>query len=108
MDPMSTQGSVPSGVLYGGMVLWLARELWGAVINRKKEKTETEANVTLVKGLTERIEGLEKSITTLEGRLTEEMRVRMDAQEENHQMKMRISTLEHTLRGLGATIPEMR
>lgn len=106
MDPMATHDSVPSGVLYGGMVLWLARELWGAVINRKKEKTETEANVTLVKGLTERIESLEKSIGLLESRLTEEMRVRMDAQEENHKMKMRIGTLEHTLRGLGATIPE--
>ena len=84
---------------------WIVRETWGAVLARKKERTETDANVTLVQGLAERIEHLEASQALLSKRITEEMELRMKAQEDAHKLRLRVLTLESTLRQLGAVIP---
>ncbi|HWU70022.1 MAG TPA: hypothetical protein VN017_01535 [Pseudoxanthomonas sp.] len=90
----------------GGLAaFWIVRETWGAVLARKKERTETDANVTLVEGLSKRIESLEAAQATLSTRINEEMALRMQAQEDAHKLRLRVLTLESTLRQLGAVIP---
>lgn len=89
----------------GAFALWAVREIWGVINSRKKERTETDANVTLVSGLTERIERLEQSQARMGTQLDEEIKLRREAQEEAHRLRMRVQTLEGLLRGLGAVIP---
>lgn len=98
--------SVPSGVFWGGLTLWLGRELWGAILNRRKDKTETQANITLVNGLAQRVELLEASLLGMEKRLSEEVHRRMEAQQEAHLLRLRVGSLEHMLKGLGVVLPE--
>ncbi len=89
----------------GAFALWAVREIWGVINSRKKERTETDANVTLVSGLTERIDRLEQSQARMGSQLDEEIKLRREAQEEAHRLRMRVQTLEGLLRGLGAVIP---
>jgi len=89
----------------GAFALWVVREIWGVINSRKKERTETDANVTLVSGLTERIDRLEQSQARMGTQLDEEIKLRREAQEEAHRLRMRVQTLEGLLRGLGAVIP---
>jgi len=89
----------------GAFALWAVREVWGVINSRKKERTETAANVTLVSGLTERIDRLEQSQARMGTQLDEEIKLRREAQEEAHRLRMRVQTLEGLLRGLGAVIP---
>ena len=84
---------------------WVVRETWGAVLARKKDRTETDANVTLVGGLTERIERLEQSQARVIAQLDEEIKLRMAAQEEAHRLRLRVMTLESAMRQIGAVIP---
>lgn len=104
IDP--TPPSVPAGLFWGGLLAWLTREMWGAILTRRKDKAETTANITLVAGLAERVSVLEKSQLAMEERLGAEVKARMDAQELAHKLKLRVSTLESILKGLGAVIPE--
>lgn len=90
-------GSALGGALVLKAVDWF--------LARKKERTETDANVTLVQGLTERIEHLEKAQRDMATRLDDEITQRQRAQEEAHKLRLRIITLETTLRQLGAVIP---
>ena len=89
----------------GAFALWAVREVWGVINSRKKERTETDDNVTLVSGLTERIDRLEQSQARMGTQLDEEIKLRREAQEEAHRLRMRVQTLEGLLRGLGAVIP---
>lgn len=89
----------------GAMALWVVREVWGVINSRKKERTETDANVALVSGLTERIERLEQSQARMGTQLDEEIKLRQAAQEEAHRLRLRVMTLESSLRQLGAVIP---
>lgn len=84
---------------------WIVRETWGAILSRKKERTETDANVTLVQGLTERIQRLEVAQIEMTERLEREIKLRMDAQEEAHKLRLRVFTLEAAMRQIGAVIP---
>ena len=84
---------------------WVLRETWGAVLARKKDRTETDANVTLVQGLTERIQRLEAAQVEMTERLEKEIRLRMDAQEEAHRLRLRVMSLESAMRSIGAVIP---
>ena len=95
----------PGAVAAGAALLWMAREFIGALINRKQDKAEAEGNIALITGLTARIESLEKSHAALGQKLEEEVRLRMAAQEEAHTLRMRVRTLEASLRGLGAVLP---
>jgi hypothetical protein len=89
----------------GAFALWMVREIWGAVISRKKERTETDANVALVSGLTARVEALETAQQRMSSQLAEEMKLRMAAQEEAHRLRLRVLTLESAMRSVGAVIP---
>jgi hypothetical protein len=93
--------------LAGSVVaFWLLRETWGAVLSRKKERTETDANISLIDGLARRIETLENRLSTQDVRLQQEVDLRLRAQEEASALRTRIRQLESVLRQLGAVIPE--
>ncbi len=87
------------------VAVWILRETWAAFLSRKKERTETDANVDLIKGLSERIGSLEQRVSVQDERLQQEMMMRLKAQEEASALRMRVRQLESTLRGLGAVIP---
>ena len=87
------------------VALWLFRETWTAFLSRRKDRTETDANVELIKGLSERIGTLEQRVSLQDERLQAEMQMRLRAQEEASALRMRVRQLESTLRGLGAVIP---
>lgn len=87
------------------VALWLFRETWTAFLSRRKERTETDANIELIKGLSERIGTLEQRVSLQDERLQAEMQMRLRAQEEASALRMRVRQLESTLRGLGAVIP---
>lgn len=96
----------------GAAALWMAREFVGALVNRKKSRTETDANIDLINSLREgldrqgqRIAAMEQSQTAIATRLDDEIKARQAAQEEAHKLKLRVHTLESELRRLGAVIP---
>ena len=43
------------------VALWLFREVWTALLARRKDRTETDANVDLLNGLIQRVKSLEES-----------------------------------------------
>ena len=102
---MSDPTIAPWWAAGGAFALWATREIWGVIASRRKERTETDANVTLVGGLTERIERLEQSQARVTSQLDEEIKMRQAAQEEAHKLRLRVLTLESVIRGLGAVIP---
>lgn len=61
------------------VALWLLRETWGAILARRKERTETDANVDLLNGLVERVKSLETSQAEVVKQYNEEVRLRMKA-----------------------------
>lgn len=96
----------------GAAALWMAREFIGALVNRKKNRTETDANIELINSLREgldrqgtRIAAMEQSQTAIAARLDDEIRARQEAQEEAHRLKLRVQTLESEMRRLGVVIP---
>lgn len=97
--------TAPWWVAGTAVAAWVLRETWGAVLARKKDRTETDANVTLVQGLTERIQRLEAAQVEMTERLEKEIRLRMDAQEEAHRLRLRVMSLESAMRSIGAVIP---
>lgn len=101
-DPAAT---APWWAAGGAFALWAVREIWGVINSRKKERTETDANVTLVGGLTERIERLEHAQARVTAQLEEEIKLRQAAQEEAHRLRLRVMTLENAMRSVGAVIP---
>lgn len=103
---MEGSGGVPNGIFYGGLGLWLVREVWGVVLNYRKERAEIGASTKLVAGLAERIKMLEESQHRLELKLREEMEMRMSAQEQAHKLMLDVIALKRQLRSLGAVFPE--
>lgn len=97
--------SAPWWLAGSAVALWIVRETWGAVLARRKNRTETDANVDLVRGLAERVKALEESQTRLTTRLDEEIKLRMQAQEDAHRLRLRVLTLEAAMRQIGAVIP---
>ena len=100
-----TEETVPWWMAGSLAAFWIARETWGALLSRRKERTETDANVDLLNGLVERVKTLETSLTDMSKRLEDEVRLRMQAQEEAHKLRLRVMTLESAMRQVGAVIP---
>lgn len=105
--------SAPWWLAGGAAALWVAREFVGAVLSRKKNRSETEANVELIDQLrtgmdrmNARLLAMEEIQDRLSHRLEEEIHARQAAQEEAHRLKLRVQTLESELRRLGVVIPE--
>lgn len=103
---METGAGAPWWLAGGAVAAWVVRETWGALLARRKERTETDANVQLLEGLVQRVKSLEESHARTTAKLDEEVRMRMQAQEEAHRLRMRILTLEAAMRAVGAVIPE--
>ncbi|WP_313425976.1 hypothetical protein [Stenotrophomonas rhizophila] len=96
----------------GAFALWAVREIWGVIASRKKDRTETDANIDLLNQLREglasmgeRLKAMEDGHSQLRGRLEEEINLRMRAQEEAHRLRLRVQTLESAMRSVGAVIP---
>ena len=92
--------------------LWAAREFIGHLLSRKKNRTETDANIDLINSLREaidrqgqRIAAMEQSQTAISVRLDEEIKARQAAEEKAHLLRMRVQTLEAEMRRLGVVIP---
>lgn len=100
-----TEETVPWWMAGSLAAFWIARETWGALLSRRKERTETDANVDLLNGLVERVKTLESSLIDMSKRLEDEVRLRMQAQEEAHKLRLRVMTLESPMRQVGAVIP---
>ena len=105
-------GAAPWWATGGLFALWLARELWGALRERRKTRTETDANIELINSLREgldrqgkRIAAMEEAQNRIGSRLDDEIKLRMEAQEEAHRLKLRVQTLEAEMRRLGVVIP---
>ncbi|WDS36228.1 hypothetical protein [Pseudoxanthomonas sp.] len=103
MDDPST---APWWAAGGAFALWATREIWGVVASRKKDRTETDANIDLLNGLVQRVQSLEASQAAMGTQLAEEMKQRMAAQEEAHRLRLRVMTLESAMRSIGAVIPQ--
>lgn len=108
---MDGQGA-PWWAAGGLFALWLAREAWGAIKSRTKNRAETDANVELINQLragmdrmNTRMLAMEEVQDRLSNRLEEEIQARQAAQEEAHRLKLRVQTLESELRRLGVVIP---
>lgn len=108
---MDGQGA-PWWAAGGLFALWLAREAWGAIKSRTKNRAETDANVELINQLragmdrmNTRMLAMEEVQDRLSHRLEEEIQARQAAQEEAHRLKLRVQTLESELRRLGVVIP---
>lgn len=97
----------------GGLfTMWAVRELWAAIRERRVKRTETDANVELIEALRAgldrqgaRITAMEEAHGRMAQRLDEEIKLRMEAQEEAHRLRLRVMALEAALRGMGAVIP---
>ena len=87
------------------VALWILRETWTVLLSRRKERTETDANVDLLNGRVRRVDSLESTLTATTEKLMEEIKLRMAAQEEAHRLRLRIMSLEAAMRRVGAIIP---
>lgn len=109
---MDTGEGAPWWLAGGAAALWVAREFVGALLSRKKNRVETDANIDLINSLREgldrqgqRIRAMEEAQARIGLRLDEEIKLRMQAQEEAHRLKLRVQTLESAMRQIGAVIP---
>ncbi|MGA6148529.1 hypothetical protein E5352_15255 [Stenotrophomonas maltophilia] len=102
---MMGEDTAPWWLAGSAVALWLVRETWGSVLSRRKERTETDANVDLLNGLVQRVKSLEDSQAAITVQLAEEMSLRRAAQEEAHKLRLRVLTLESAMRQVGAVIP---
>lgn len=91
---------------------WAVREIWGALRERRKVRTETDANVELIDSLRtgldrmdQRIKSMEEAHTQISLRLDQEIIARQAAQEEAHKLRMRVHVLESAMRQVGMVIP---
>nr|WP_255703325.1 hypothetical protein [Lysobacter sp. GX 14042] len=96
----------------GAAALWAAREFVGAVLSRKKNRTETDANVELLNSLREgldrqgqRIRAMEEAHLQIAQRLEDEIKARQAAQEEAFRLRLRVQVLESAMRQVGMVIP---
>lgn len=99
------EDTAPWWLAGGALALWVVRETWGSILSRRKERTETDANVDLLNGLVERVKSLEASQVATSNQLADEIRLRMAAQEESHRLRLRVMSLEDAMRRVGAVIP---
>lgn len=108
---MDGQGA-PWWAVGGLFTMWAVRELWAAIRERRVKRTETDANIELIEALRagldrqgQRISAMEAAHSRIATRLDEEIKLRMEAQEEAHRLKLRVQTLESEMRRLGVVIP---
>ncbi len=103
---MTVAGEPAPWWMAGGVAaLWIVRETWSAILARKKNRAETDANVDLLNGLVTRVAALEESLARTTLKLDDEIRQRMQAQEQAHKLRLRVLTLESAMRQVGAVIP---
>lgn len=107
----ATEGA-PWWMAGGLFAAWVVRELIGMLRERKKNRTETDANIELIDSLRtgldrmdNRIRAMEEAHTQVSLRLDQEIKARQQAQEEAHKLRMRVHVLETAMRQVGMVIP---
>lgn len=112
IDWTATGGAFAAiGAIAGGAWGWLERhkrvqaETKTEVAQSQAEESVADAQSVVYRRLTERIEALENGYKRMGDQLAEEIKLRMATQEEAHRLRLRVMTLESTLRQLGAVIP---
>lgn len=105
-------GSAPWWVAGGAVAGAIVLKTIDWFYSRRKERTETDANVELlnqlrqqVAGMADRMQTMEASHDAFRARLEDEIKLRMQAQEESHRLRLRVQTLEAAMRSIGAVIP---
>ena len=76
------------------------------LLSRPRDRAELSANVSLIAGLTDRIQRLETRVAEQDQNLAQEIKLRLQTQEQNSRLRIRVMNLESQLRRLGAVIPE--
>lgn len=106
------EAGVPWWMAGGAAALWATREIWAALRERRKTRTETDANVELIDSLRQAITDTNARVSEVEGkyltvskRLDDEISARQQAQELAHRLRLRVEVLESELRKVGAVIP---
>lgn len=84
----------------GGVFAVLAQMAWSRFFG------DGRAHADLVQHLTARIASLETRQAELERRLSEEMQMRLDAQEQVFRLRLRLQACEDEIRRLGGTVPD--
>ena len=106
------EGGLPWWMAGGAAAAWATREIWAALRERRKTRTETDANIELIDSLRSGLDRMDTRIKTMEEaqermsrRLDEEIAARQAAQELAHRLRLRVEVLESELRKVGAVIP---
>ena len=105
--------AVPAWIPGSLTVAWLTRELLGMLRERRRVRTETDANVELIGSMRdairhndERLQRLEQTQEALRAELEGERERRRVTEEREHRLMLRVMRLEDRLRRLGAVVPE--
>lgn len=101
MSEMSAPWWLAGSAIGGAIVLKVTE--W--FLQRKSSSAAENASAALINGLSTRITALEGKIGALETRVTEEVRLRLIAQEEQSRLQGRISVLVQVLHANGIEIP---
>lgn len=92
-----------AGGAIGATMLVKAYDWW---VTRRRDRSEHDANVTLIDGLAGRIATLEARLKTLETDYAEAQRQLFIAQRNEAALGIRVLMLETEVRRLGGTVPE--
>jgi len=90
------------GGAIGATMLVKAYDWW---TSRRRERAEEQANVTLVAGLTERIQKLEERLHLIEADNTKLRSLLYDEQARSARLGLRVIALEHEIVKLGGVPP---
>jgi hypothetical protein len=78
---------------------------WDWFQQRRSLRAAEGGAAALIEGLTERVEQLQARVTALDERLAQEIKARIEAQEQAAMLRVRIRILEHALRQSGIVVP---
>lgn len=90
------------GGAVGGTMLMKAYDWW---VSRKRDNTENEANVTLIAGLTDRIQKLEERLNAVETDNSKLRTLLFDEQARSVRLGLRVIALEAEIMRMGGVPP---
>lgn len=93
--------TLPAGGI-GGILLVKAWDWW---LSRKSSRAAENSNAALLDGMAEQMQRTNARLSAIDERLTQEIKARIQAQEDAAMLRVRIRILEHVLRTHGITMP---
>ncbi len=98
---LDTEYGLVAGAI-GATLLVKAYDWW---TSRRTEKTAEDAGITLVSGLTERIQKLEERLLSIEGDNSRLRALLYDEQARSARLGLRVISLENEIVKLGGAVP---